>query len=159
MFEAEIRRVGDTLADVVIAAHHIGSTAVPGLDAKPIIDMLLVVSSHGELDARDAAMVEIGYQPRGEFRIPGRRYFTRGSDDARTHHIHAFPTGHHRIKDHLLFRDYLVASPHRASDYGELKRHLAAQHPHDIEAYCAGKENLIRELIGEAWAWDAGGRR
>lgn len=157
-YEAEARRVRDALGDVLLELHHIGSTSVPNLPAKPVIDILAVVRSTADLDARDPQMRTIDYEPRGEFHIPGRRYFTHGTDENRTHHLHAFPTGHHRIRDHLLFRDYLRAHPDAVRAYADLKQRLAAAHPRDIQAYCDGKEALIHDLIGRAWRWDAAGR-
>ena len=79
-YEAEIDRLRAVLDDVIVRTHHIGSTAVPGLAAKPVIDVLLEVRDLDSLDAHDEAMREIGYEPRGEFGIPGRRYYTRRAE-------------------------------------------------------------------------------
>ncbi len=157
-FESEATRLREALDGVLLEIHHVGSTAVPDLPAKPVIDMLAVVRDHEELDTRNPQMRSLGYTPRGEFHIPGRRYFTRGADEARTHHLHAYVDGHHRIHDHLLFRDYLRAHAAEAAAYAALKQRLTLDAHHDIEAYCAGKEGLIRELIAKAWRWDAAGR-
>ncbi len=157
-YEAEAQPIRDVLDGVLLELHHVGSTSVPDLPAKPTIDMLAVVRDHAALDARDPQMRDLGYEPRGEFDIPGRRYFTRGTDEDRTHHLHAFVTGHHQIRDQLLFRDYLRTHPADARAYAELKQSLAAAHSRDIVEYCAGKEELIRDLIGRAWRWDAAGR-
>lgn len=158
-FEAESHLMRRVLGDVLVAAHHIGSTSIPDLVAKPVIDLLLEVRDLASLDARNASLREAEYEPRGEYGIPGRRYFTRGTDTHRTHHVHAFALGHPALVEHLRFRDYLRAHPAAAQSYGTLKTELASRHPRDIEAYCRGKEPLIKDLIARAVAWDEGGRR
>lgn len=152
-FAAEARRLSDTLTSALIAIHHIGSTSVPGLAAKPIIDILAVVRSLNELDACKDAIMALGYEPKGEFGIVGRRLFAKGSDAYRTHHVHAYEPGHLEIGVHLDLRDYLRAHPNHAHRYAELKAQLAERHRNDIEAYIAGKGPLVRELIKNARQW------
>ena len=131
----------------VVTVHHIGSTAIPHIYAKPVIDMLLVVKDHTDLDAKQAAMEALGYKALGEFGIAGRRYFRRDNADGdRTHQVHAFEAGSPQIARHLAFRDYLIAHPDIAQQYSDLKRELAAQHPSDIEAYMDGKHEFIQEI-------------
>jgi GrpB-like predicted nucleotidyltransferase (UPF0157 family) len=144
--------IGPTLT----AFHHIGSTSIPGIYAKPIIDMLAVVSDPGALDQRAPEMKSIGYAPMGEFGIPGRRYFRRDdSTGTRTHQIHAFQVGSPHIERHLAFRDFMRAHPAVATQYSELKRRLAAAHPHDIEAYMDGKDAFIEQVETRALVWVA----
>jgi GrpB-like predicted nucleotidyltransferase (UPF0157 family) len=152
-FVAEARLVQNALGPMVVALHHIGSTSVPGLAAKPVIDMLLVVADHATLDAANADMAALGYEPRGEFGIPGRRYFSKGGDLRRTHHVHAYEPSHHEVERHLAFRDYLRAHPEEAARYGNLKAELALSCKDDIEAYMDGKAPLIAELLARAQAW------
>ena len=136
------------------AVHHIGSTSIPGIHAKPVIDILAVVADLATLDARAGEMRRIGYEVMGEFGIAGRRYFRR--DDAagrRTHQVHAFAEGSPHVARHLAFRDFLRAHPAVAAEYGELKRKLAAAHPQDIEAYMDGKDAFIKETERRAQAW------
>ncbi len=154
-FEAESGQIRRALSSVLVAIHHIGSTSVMDLAAKPIIDMLAEVRSLGELDDSNDAMIAIGYEPRGEFGIAGRRFFVKGSDVHRTHHVHAFEAGHSDIEKHLVFRDYLRAHPAEAVRYAELKAELAGQYRHDIEAYMEGKDPLIQELLRRASQWRA----
>ncbi|MBU2514115.1 GrpB family protein [bacterium] len=104
-FETEKELLIRTLGEVVTAIHHIGSTAVPGLAAKPVIDMLVGVDDLSTLDLLNPDMEAIGYEPRGEFGIPSRRYFQKGGD-ARSHQIHAFLAGDDNITRHVAFRDY-----------------------------------------------------
>ena len=131
-----------------------GSTAIPGIHAKPSIDILLEVADLAGLDARAAAMVELGYEPKGEFGIPGRRYFRKDSAEGiRTHQVHAFQAGDAGIERHLAFRDYLMAHPAIAKSYTVLKQQLADAHPDDIEAYMDGKDAFIKEHEARAMAW------
>ncbi len=152
-YERENALLCATLGGVVLAGHHIGSTAIPGMWAKPIIDILLVVSALDALDARDGDMVSLGYLPRGENGISGRRYYRKGSDDVHTHHVHAFQMGHPEIARHLAFRDYMIAHPCEARAYSDLKRQLAARHSDDVDGYVAGKDAFIREMDRRAAAW------
>jgi len=146
--------VASVMGGNLLAIHHIGSTSVPGLDAKPVIDMLAVVAELAVVDAHSDAIRSIGYEVMGEFGIPGRRYFRR--DDAagmRTHQIHAFQSDSPQIDRHLAFRDYLRAHPAVAAEYAAIKRRLAAAHPNDIEAYMDGKDAFIKRVEAEALAW------
>ena len=146
-FARESSRIAEALGDVLIDLHHIGSTAIPGCDAKPIIDMLAVVTNLADLDARADALKTVGYEAMGEFGIPGRRYFRKGSAfEDRTHQIHAFADGSPEIARHLAFRDYLRARPDAVREYVTLKRRLASEHPADVEAYTDGKTAFIQAI-------------
>ena len=149
---AAIRRI---LGANCAAVHHIGSTAVPGLCAKPIIDILPVVYDLSLTDAAQAAFERIGYEYLGEFGIPGRRYLRKGGDE-RTHQIHIFAQSDRRnIERHLAVRDYLRTHPEAARQYGALKTALAARFPYDIEGYCDGKAAFMQRLEREALIWRA----
>ena len=146
-FESEAKRITDALGDNVVTVHHIGSTAIPNIYAKPVVDILLVVHDHADLDAKQAAIEALGYEAFGEFGIPTRRYFRKDNADGdRTHQIHAFEDGSPQIARHLAFRDYMIAHPDAAREYSDLKRELAAKHPNDIEAYMDGKDEFIQEI-------------
>ena len=145
------------LGDNLLAIHHIGSTSIPGMHAKPVIDMLAIVSDLATLDRDAAQMQSLGFEPMGEFGIPGRRYFRRDNPAGdRAHQVHAFQHGSPQIERHLAFRDFLRAHPTPAHEYAELKQRLATAHPHDIEAYMAGKDAFIKETEAKALAWSAG---
>lgn len=133
--------------------HHIGSTAVPDLPAKPIIDLLVEVADIEKVDAHNDRLVEFGYIPKGEFGIPGRRFFIKGGEENRTHHIHVFETGSSCVAQHLVLRDYLIAHPQDAEAYGRLKEVLARQFPRDIMGYMRGKNDFIQDLLQKAGAW------
>ena len=110
MFEEESRRLYEIFGAEIIELHHIGSTSVKGLHAKPIIDLMPVVKDIHRMNDYNTAMIAIGYEPKGENGIAGRRYFQKGGDH-RTHHVHMYAWGHSEIKRHLAFRDYLRAHP------------------------------------------------
>ena len=135
------------MGDGVVAIHHIGSTAISGIRAKPVIDMLIVVREVAWLDMRDSRMTALGYEVMGEFGISGRRYFRKdNAGGERTHQVHAFQLGSAQIARHLAFRDYLNAHPDVAAQYDALKEHLAEQFPTDISRYTDGKDAFIAKV-------------
>lgn len=153
-FAAEADRIQSALREVAMVVHHIGSTAVPGICAKPIIDILLEVNDIQTLDLRSKNVVDLGYEAKGEFGIPGRRYFRKDSiQGTRTHQIHAFEKGSPHIGRHLAFRDYLIAFPTIARSYGLLKQRLAAAHSDNLDAYIAGKNSFIKIHEARAIVW------
>lgn len=155
-FEAEAVRLRPVLGRNLVALFHIGSTSVPGLKAKPIIDILPVVHDIALLDTQTDAFRELGYKAKGEFGIPGRRYFQKGGAN-RTHQIHAFQYDNtHAILRHVAFRDYLRTHPAVCDAYATLKARLAEQHPEDIGAYCDGKDDFVKREEANAliWFWE-----
>jgi GrpB-like predicted nucleotidyltransferase (UPF0157 family) len=155
-FTAEARHVTAALGESAVAIHHVGSTSIPGIHAKPIIDLLVEFRDLAEADARSPAMESLGYQVMGEYGIPGRRYFRKDNPDGvRTHHVHAFQTGSDEVVRHLAFRDYMLAHPADAQAYSELKQKLAREHPRDMDGYMDGKDGFIKEMDRKAAAWRA----
>ncbi len=152
-FRAEAERLSAALGDEVVAVHHVGSTAIPGMSAKPIIDILLEVREVERLDDLGSEMAGLGYEGRGEFGLPGRRYFAKDTDGRRTHHIHAYTTGNPELERHLAFRDFMISHPENARAYGKLKEGLAKEFPKDIEGYMDGKDAFIKEMEREALSW------
>jgi len=151
-FIAERQRLTGILSDCVLAVHHIGSTAVPGLAAKPIIDILIEASDLAVLDRRSDCLAQAGYRAKGEYGIAGRRYFTKGPV-LRTHHVHAYRRGDANIARHLAFRDYLRAHPAVAAHYARLKREIATSCGNAIERYCAGKQDFVDAYERAALRW------
>ena len=153
-FEAEARLVASALGDNVAAVHHVGSTAIPGIYAKPVIDLLVEVSDIEGVDARSPAMESLGYEVMGEYGIPGRRYFRKDDPQGvRTHHVHAFESGSAEVERHLAFRDYMLAHPGDAQRYSELKRRLAQEHPQSMDGYIDGKDGFVKEMDRRAALW------
>jgi GrpB-like predicted nucleotidyltransferase (UPF0157 family) len=153
-FEAEAARIVQAAGDMVLRLHHIGSTAIPGIPAKPIIDFLMEVEDLSALDTRTPAIESLGYEAMGEFGIPGRRYFRKNNASGiRTHQVHAFDRSSAEIERHLAFRDYMIAHPVEANSYGELKRQLAKEHPTNMDAYMDGKDPFIKSTLAKAIDW------
>ncbi|MFP7478161.1 GrpB family protein [Terribacillus saccharophilus] len=152
MFKREAFKLRTIFEDEIADIHHIGSTSVPELKAKPIIDILPVVRDIHIVDDFNDEMREIGYEPKGENGIPGRRYFEKGGD-FRTHHVHIYQNGSYEIKRHVAFRDYLLVHPEMKKRYGLLKAELAERFQYDIEAYIRGKEQLVKEIEAKALVW------
>lgn len=135
------------------ALHHIGSTSVPGLSAKPVIDILAVDDAIEDVDAVAPALAALGYEGLGENGIPGRRYFRKGGD-RRTHQIHAFGVqSAEAIERHLAVPAFLRDHPEEAEAYGRLKAEVAARHPFDIYGYMDGKDAFVKALEARALAW------
>jgi GrpB-like predicted nucleotidyltransferase (UPF0157 family) len=153
-FEIESARVAIALGDNITAIHHIGSTSIATIHAKPIIDILVEVCSIDLVDDRNPHMQALGYECMGEFGIPGRRFFRKdNASDIRTHHIHTFAANSAQIKRHLAFRDYLNAHPEAARAYSELKQQFAKQYPTDIDGYMDGKAAFIHAIDLKAAEW------
>jgi GrpB-like predicted nucleotidyltransferase (UPF0157 family) len=155
MYRAEAAQLTAIFGPELISIHHIGSTSIPGLSAKPIIDLMPLVRDIEMVARFDSAMIQLGYQPMGENGIPGRRYFVKGGDLNRTHHVHTYESGNPEVARHLDFRDYLIAHPEEAQEYASIKQQLARQFPHDIDSYMAGKDAFIKETIQKARQWRA----
>jgi GrpB-like predicted nucleotidyltransferase (UPF0157 family) len=153
-FAKESQELWQTLGDNVVAIHHIGSTAIPGIYAKPIIDLLIEVKAIAKVDECDRAMEDLGYEVMGEYGISGRRYF-RKNDAAgvRTHHVHTFEVNTPEVEKHLIFRDYMTAHQEEAQRYSELKCELARKYPDDIDRYVEGKAEFIQGINEKAARW------
>ena len=145
LFEAESRRLLSVVAPLLILLEHTGSTSVPGLAAKPVLDILGGVPDSAAVQPYVAPLIASGYVHRGEQGIPGREFFRRG--EPRAYHLHLTSVGSAFWREHLAFRDYLRAHPAARDEYAELKRALAARFPNDREAYIAGKAPFVRQVI------------
>lgn len=147
LYTAEIARVEPVLATagVTLRLEHMGSTAVPGLAAKPIIDILAGLRSEGESAAAIAALQAAGYAYRGEQGIPGRNFFRRG--EPRSYHVHMAMAGGAFWRDHLVFRDWLRTHPEVAAEYASLKHALAVRYPTDREAYIEAKTAFVQGVL------------
>lgn len=151
-FEEEAGKIQATLGDIVHQIHHMGSTAVPGLSAKPVIDILLDVTDLNQLEADSTKMENLGYEVMGAYGIPGRLYFRKGGEQ-RTHHVHAYQSGDDHLVRHLAFRDYLRANKAVAEAYGKLKIDIVKRGGLDIEQYCDAKDPFIKHHEAKALLW------
>lgn len=158
-FNQEALVLSHVFGDAMVAIHHIGSTSIPGLVAKPIIDILVVLKETGTIDRFSAAMEKLGYRVRGECLdaeipgTPGRFYFSKDTGVVRTHHVHACAVGHSEVTDKLAFRDYLRSHPRRAAAYGRLKQRLALVYRQNNIGYMRGKDAFVKTVLSEARRW------
>jgi len=152
-YKAEAARLTAVFQPILVSIHHIGSTAISGIKAKPIIDIMIVVTSITAVGTLIQPMASLDYIGRGENGIPGRQYFRKGSNAYHTHHVHVYAENHPEIARHLDFRDYLRAHPGDAAAYSELKERLAQQYGTDPELYTDNKTAFIRNIDGKAHLW------
>jgi len=128
MFRREADALSAALGETCVRIEHIGSTAVPGLIAKPVIDILIGVHDLDAVDRGSEALQALGFEAKGEYGLAGRRYFRKSdAQGERTHHLHIYRDDDPAMTRHLAFRDYLLAQPDLARAYGALKQALAEQ--------------------------------
>lgn len=147
-FEAERERLAPVFDGRVLGIEHIGSTSVPGLCAKPIVDILVGLRELELTDEEISAMEGMSYEYMGEFGLPGRLYFRKVP---RLYHVHVVKHGGDHWERQLLFRDVLRADPEERRRYDDLKRRLAAE-GHPREVYTELKTPFIREVEARARA-------
>lgn len=148
LFEEEKERLQAAIGQYVLSIQHVGSTAIPGMVAKPIIDIGIAVTDLDQARVCIQPVEQLGYEYRGEHGIPRRHYFAKG--DPRTHHIHMNEIRGRDWQNQVLFRDYLIQHPESAEEYAALKVALATQYAADREAYLAGKAPFIERTLEEA---------
>jgi GrpB-like predicted nucleotidyltransferase (UPF0157 family) len=153
LFERERGLIAGVLGDLAAAIEHVGSTAVPGLGGKPVIDMMVAVRDVFDEGQRCVAPLEgLGYEYKGELGIPGRLYFRKLTQGRWSHQIHTVESGSDLWERHLLFRDYLRGQPDEAEAYYELKVRLAAEFRTDREGYTEAKTRFIEAALVRARA-------
>lgn len=148
-FRREQLLLRQTLGSLVSGVEHIGSTAVPGLAAKPVLDIAVALadpSAFAELRRRIEAS---GYEYRGDLGAEGGHVFARGPESARTHYLHVQDAGSDQWRNYLAFRDALRSDPAKRDAYAALKRDLARRFPLDRRSYLAGKAAFIQETLAE----------
>src|SRR5262245_40080293 len=146
IFQQLRAHVWSVLHDIAMAVEHVGSTSVPGLAAKPIIDMSVIVASESVIPVACARLATLGYLHLGNLGVEGREAFRR-PEGSPAHNLYVCPQGSLGLQKHLAVRDYLRANPEAANAYGELKKRLAREFPHDIESYVADKTDLILGIL------------
>lgn len=145
--EAELKAALGSLAKRI---EHVGSTSVPGLWAKPIIDIDTVIENRSLLDRVIRALETAGYRHEGDLGIPGREAFAyEGKTHLMKHHLYVCAEDSRELKRHLAFRDYLRAHPEAVNEYGRVKREAAALYPYDIDGYIAHKSPFIAKIYEE----------
>ncbi|WP_248929663.1 GrpB family protein [Paenibacillus hamazuiensis] len=150
-YEREKDKIAAALDDIRLSVEHIGSTSVPGLGAKPVIDMMVGVEHLDLIEQRhiDALnRIEYEYVPKPDF--PERRFFRRGAWRAGTHHLHIYAYGGENWTSQLLFRDYLRSHEYALNEYYKLKKQLEIRFKHDRAGYTEAKASFIEHIISLA---------
>jgi GrpB-like predicted nucleotidyltransferase (UPF0157 family) len=152
LFESEKVLLAKTIGQNALKIEHIGSTSVVGLSAKPVIDILIEVTSLTELDKANKTIETLGYLVKGENGITGRRYFQKGGIQ-HSHHVHAFQTDDIHLLRHRAFKEYLIAHPIALIAYDNVKRMAVSQSDNNIHTYMALKNNFIQKHEKLALSW------
>jgi len=154
LFEGEKAKILSVIAKKVVSIEHVGSTAVPGLGAKPIIDIMVGIRHLSDARGCIEPLETIGYEyvPEYEDSLPERRYFRKGPSNVpnKHYHLHMVEYGGDFWIRHLLFRDYLRAHPQVAGEYYRLKKELAAKYGLNREAYTEAKTLFIESIVAKA---------
>ena len=148
-FESLRSRIAMALGTLAQRIEHVGSTAVPGLAAKPVIDLDVLLRSTEDLPLAIRRLAELGYVHQGNLGIAEREAFAAPPGQA-AHHLYVCPPESAEFRRHLALRDYLRTHPAEARSYGELKRELAARYAEDRAAYIEAKRLFVEELVERA---------
>lgn len=145
LFEEEKAQLEAAIGPYILDIQHVGSTSIPGIPAKPIIDIGVAVRNFEEAAVCIEPIVQLGYVYRGENGIPRRHYFRKGNPC--THHLHMNEITGVDWQNQILFRDFLRINPEVASEYGRLKSKLAKRHKSDREGYLQAKAPFIENVL------------
>jgi len=146
LFEQLRDHISTAVGDTAVAIEHVGSTAVPGLSAKPVIDMSIVVENLSGVATAIAQLATLGYKHRGNLGIEGREAF-QNPPDTSAHHLYVCRQGSLALRNHLAVRDFLRSDTEAAESYGELKQKLAREHANDIDRYVEGKTDFLMDVL------------
>ena len=146
-FEEIRKELADALGGVAIRIEHVGSTSVPGLAAKPIIDIDVVIATREDLPKAIQCLQSIGYVHEGPLGIPDRDAFKyEGKEHLQAHHLYVCPTDSKELYRHVTFRDYLRKNPDAVKQYSDVKKEGANKFPHDIDAYIRYKDACVKDI-------------
>lgn len=152
-YEREVERLRDLAGDRVLEFQHVGSTAVEGLPAKPVVDLLAVVDEETDTASVVTTLEANGYEHRPNDDVSDRAFLAKGPRSERTHYLSLVTRDSDCYREQVAFRDYLRAHPGVRGEYADLKRELAAKHPDDRSAYTAGKRPFVERVLADALAW------
>ncbi len=152
-FESVRKELEPVFGDEAKAIEHVGSTAVPGMSAKPTIDVLVVVKDVLEVDKLNEKMKELGYDAYGEYVGKGGRFFAKEEDGERIVNVHCFPAEHPKVRDLIDMRDFLRTHQEESKDYADYKLGLMQKLPDDYFAYRKEKDKYIQELKKRMEKW------
>ena len=145
IFQEEASQIQAVLQDTIQSIHHVGSTAIPNIKAKPIIDILIGVEGFSSIPIIVAQLEQLGYIYKGENGIPDRHYFSKG--EPRCFHIHLTLSGNAIYNNHLHFLNHLKAHPNLAKAYEKIKMDLAAKFQNERLQYTEGKDEFIQSIL------------
>lgn len=143
----EEKLLKEVLGDIIVSIHHVGSTSIKGLKAKPIIDILLIINNFDVINIMEEKLVDYDYTNRGAQGVLDRYLFVKGPEDARTHYVHIALPNSDTYYNQILFRDYLNKYPEYIEKYCNLKEELAVKYASDRKKYTAGKSEFINDVI------------
>lgn len=153
LFKQEASRIQHVLGDHLKEIYHIGSTAIPNMPAKPVIDMMLVCDNLDDIDLIAEKLAELNYYNLRRQIIPHQSFFIRRQDNHIGFHLHIHEKGSPQIKRHVNFRDYVIQHPDAAKAYATLKINLAKQFADDMNSYVFGKDKIVQEIDAKAKRW------
>lgn len=152
LFAAEAKRLRAALGETILAVEHIGSTAIPEMPAKPLLDMMAAVAEGVALDRLAEGLAALGYEDCGPAGVPERTLFAKGPPEQRTHHLSLVPSGADYWHDQILFRDFLRANGDAAAAYAALKQDLLQRYRTARPDYTDGKSDFVTEVLARARA-------
>lgn len=151
MFKQEVQFLKTIFGDEIISIEHFGSTSIPGMKAKPVIDMMCIVNNIERIDTYNEQMKSLEYDVAGEWGVKGRRLFRKGGEN-RTHHIHFYQFDNPQIFRHIVFRDYLLAHRDEARRYSQFKEVLANKYALTRD-YSLAKKAFVSDMEKKALEW------
>lgn len=150
LYEQEAERLRAALDEDLLAVEHVGSTAIEGMAAKPVVDLLVVVEERGDADRWTGPLADLGYSYRPNDGVPDRLFFAMGPTDERTHYLSITERDSDTHREQVAFRDYLREHPDVAAEYRDLKRELAAEFADDRATYTERKSAFVQRILDEA---------
>ncbi len=149
-YEIEAEKLTNVLDELALDIQHVGSTSIPGLQAKPVIDIAVAVRELSLGEQCIQPLIALGYEYKGAAGIAGRHFFVKGPPENRTHYLHVEELDGKLWFNHIAFRDYLREHPEVRDTYGQLKETLAARFPTDRDAYAAAKDPFVEDVLKKA---------
>lgn len=146
-YEKEKKLLKEVLGDRALEIHHVGSTSIKGLNAKPIIDILVAIEDLNMIEEIEELLKEYNYSNRGHQGVEDRYFFAKGPEEARTHYIHFVEPNNNTYYNLVLFKKYLIEHEEYIKKYCDLKQELAEKYPDDRKKYTAGKSEFISEVV------------
>jgi GrpB-like predicted nucleotidyltransferase (UPF0157 family) len=141
-------RIWPSVRDIAVAVEHVGSTSVPGLAAKPVIDLDIVIASRGGVSEVAMRLTQLGYEHRGNLGVEDREAFTTPKNQP-AHNLYVCPSDSLALRNHVTLRDHLRGHPTDVAAYSKLKKRLAEQFAHDVDGYVAGKTDFILSILAQ----------